>query len=368
MMRDRLLSLVRTPWVDVAWVLFVGLNLLAMQVSPPWQTIPFLIIWVSLTALYGFRLWRLGSALLAAGAVTLATGGLISFQVAIGQQDGEYLVEVPLLAVMFVVVVWHARRRQAAVEEARRVSDHNLRLLDRQRRFLQDASHELGTPITVALGHTELIQRLATDPTIAADARMATEELLRLRRLASRLLLLASADGPDFLRAAPVGMDELILDAIDRWAHSPRRWTLGEVAPLIVQGDRDSLVLALDALIENAVHHTAADGRIELGVRREGTAVVVAVADSGSGVPASEAERIFDRFARIDMARSRATGGFGLGLAIVKAIAEAHRGSVRVRSDAGLGSVFELVLPELAAEVAPGRAPYPEGVPSAAAG
>src|SRR5207237_10911017 len=163
---DRFLSAVRSSWLDIAWVLFVGLNLVAMQVSPPWQTVPFLIIWVSLTALYGFRLWKLGSTIVTVAAVTLATGGLITTQVLRGQQDGEYLVEVPLLAVMFVVMVWHARRRQTALEEMKRVSDHNFRLLDRQRRFLQDAAHELRTPITVALGHTDLVQRAVADPAL----------------------------------------------------------------------------------------------------------------------------------------------------------------------------------------------------------
>lgn len=349
MWRDGVLRWAHSYWLDIAWVVFVGLNLLAMQVSPPWQTIPFLIIWVSLTALYGYRLWRLGSTIVMVTSVTLATGGLITVQVLKGLQDTEYLVEVPLLAVMFVIMVWHARRRQAAMDEVRRVSDHNLSLLERQRRFLQDASHELGTPITVALGHTELIQKAAADPVIAEDAKVATDELLRLRHLANRLLLLASMDGPDFLRLAPVEVGELVLDALGRWNHASRRWSVGAMTEATVQADRDSLTLALDALIENAVHHTPEDGRIELAVRLDGQDVIVLVADSGPGVPAGEVARIFDRFTRTDPARSRGNGGFGLGLAIVRAIAEAHGGSARVRSDPGCGAAFELVLPRSSA-------------------
>jgi signal transduction histidine kinase len=305
MWRDRLTRSIRASWVDIAWVLFVGANLIAMQVSPPWQTVPFLIIWVSLTALYGFRLWRLGTTIVAVAAVTLATGGLITVQVLRGEQDAEYLIEVPLLAVMFVIMVWHARRRQAAMTETRRVSDHNLRLLERQRRFLQDASHELGTPITVALGHTELIQRAAADPGIAADARVAIDELLRLRGLANRLLLLASADGPDFLRAAPVRIDRLVLDALARWNGGPRRWSTGGVVEATVQGDEEALLQALDALMENAVQHTPEGGRLELSARRDGGDVVLVVADSGPGIAGAEVGRIFDRFARVDSARSR---------------------------------------------------------------
>jgi signal transduction histidine kinase len=345
MWHDRVFRWARSYWLDIVWVAFVGLNLFAMQVSPPWQTIPFLIIWVSLTALYGYRLWRLGSTVVMVTAVTLATGGLITFQVLKGLQDTEYLVEVPLLGAMFVIMVWHARRRQAALEEMKRVADHNLRLLERQRRFLQDASHELGTPITVALGHTELIQKAVADPAIAEDARVAADELLRLRRLASRLLLLASADGPDFLRLVRVDAGELVLEAISRWNHVPRRWSVGAITDATVEADRDSLTMALDALIENAVHHTPEDRHIELGVRRDGQDIVIGVADSGPGVPSAERERIFDRFSRTDPARSREDGGFGLGLAIVRAIAEAHGGSARVRSGPGQGATFELVLP-----------------------
>jgi len=100
-------------WVDVAWVVFVGLNLAAMRLLTAWQTVPFLFIWVSLTAIYGFRLWRLQPTIMTLAAVTLATGGVIGVQVASGQEDGEYLAEVPLIAMMFLVMVWHGRRRLA---------------------------------------------------------------------------------------------------------------------------------------------------------------------------------------------------------------------------------------------------------------
>lgn len=345
MQRDRIVRLARAYWVDIAWVAFIGLNLLAMRLLTAWQTIPFLIIWVSLTAFYGFRLWRLGSTVLVVAVVTLATGGLIGWQVIRGQQDLDYLAEVPLIAMMFVVMVWHARRRVTATEEVRRVSEHNLLLLDRQRQFLQDVSHELGTPITIALGHAELIAHAATDHAIANDARVTVDELLRMRRLANRLLLLASTDGPDFLRPAPVDVAELMAETLRRWGQEPRRWSLGTLAEATVRADPDRLTVALDALIENAVGHTDSGGLIELSARLEGDCVVLGVADSGSGIPAAELGRIFGRFSRVDAGRSREIGGFGLGLAVVKAIAEAHHGTVQVRSTLGQGSVFELWLP-----------------------
>jgi two-component system OmpR family sensor kinase len=342
----------RAYWVDIAWVGFVGLNLAAMRLLPSWQTVPFLAIWVSLTAIYGFRLWRLQPTILTLATVTIATGGIIGVQVLKGQQDADYLAEVPLIALMFLVMVWHGRRRLAAteerlaaMEEVQRVSQENLRLLREQHRFLQDASHELGTPITVALGHAELIERAVTSTIVAEDARVVADELNRLRRLSTRMLLLASAGGPDFLQLSSVVVESVVIDAFDRWSHTPRRWGLNTVAEATVRGDRDRLALALDALLENAIAHTATDDRIEVSTRVEGGNVVLAVTDSGSGIPAADLDRIFDRFARADPRRSRESGGFGLGLAIVRAIAEAHHGSVQVHSTLGQGSTFEMILP-----------------------
>ena len=354
LLADRAYRFVRAYRLDIAWVVFIGLNLLAMRLIPAWQTVPFLIIWISLTAVYGFRLWHMGSTVLTVTVVTLATGGLIGWQVLRGKQDADYLAEVPLLAAMFVVMAWHARRRQTAMEEMKRVSEHNLLLLGQQRQFLQDVSHELGTPITIALGHAELITHAATDQAIAKDARVAVDELLRMRRLSNRLVLLASTDSPDFLRPVPVDTPELMMETLHRWSQTPRRWSLGSLTETPVQADRDRLTLALDALIENAVDHTEPDSRIELSARRSGEQVVLAVRDWGSGIPAADIGHIFDRFTRVGKGRSRDTGGFGLGLAVVKAIAEAHGGSVEVRSSVGQGSVFELSLP--AATAYPGLA------------
>ncbi len=339
-------------WVDIAWAVFVGINLAAMRLLPAWQTVPFLAIWVSLTAIYGFRLWRLQPTILTLATVTLATGGIIGVQVLKGQQDADYLAEVPLIALMFLVMVWHGRRRLAAtqerltaLEQVQRVSEENLRLLEQQRQFLQDASHELGTPITVALGHAELIERAVTDQGVAADARVVAGELARLRRLTNRLLLLASAGSPGFLHMAPVATDSLILDALERWGHAPRRWRLGKAAEATVIGDGDRLIVALDALLENAVAHTKPGDLIEVSVRQEGDRTVISVTDSGCGIPLADLEHIFGRFTHAEAYRSREAGGFGLGLPIVQAIAEAHQGSVRVRSASHQGSTFEIVLP-----------------------
>ncbi len=332
----------RSSWADIAWVVFAGANLAAMRLLPQWQAVPFLAIWVSLTVLYGLRLWRLQPAVLTVATVTLATGGIIGVQAIEGRRDADYLVEVPLVALMFLVMVLHGRRRLAAMEEAQRASAQNLRLREQQRLFVLDASHELGTPITVALGHAELIEQAATDKQVAEDARVVVGELNRLRKLAGRLLLLAASQNPGFLDLAPVAADSVVIDALDRWGHAPRRWQLGEMAGASIPADRERLAVALDALLENAIAHTGNGDCIELSARLQDGHAVFAVADSGCGIPEADLERIFAQFARSHPYRSGQSGG--LGLPVARAIAEAHHGTIRVLSSPGCGSTFEILI------------------------
>jgi len=355
----------RENWVDIAWAAFALANLAAMAYFPTWETVPFHFIWVSLTLLYGFRVWRARPTMWVLGAVMATTATFILNDIARGDQPAGELTEVPLMAAMFLAMVWHARRRLTAMEEIERVSGENLRLLERERRFVQDASHELRTPITVALGHAELIERAATDPMVAEDARVIADELERLRRLADRLLLLAGQEDPDFLHRLSVEVGAIVLDAYHRWAVTPRRWLLGDLDEVQAEADPDRLAVALDALIENAVNHTRPEDSIEMSVQRSVATAVISVRDSGTGISRADLDRIFHRFARADPGRSRNTGGFGLGLSIVRAIAEAHGGSVGVRSTPGEGSVFEILLPASPSELPPAELLSREREPAA---
>jgi signal transduction histidine kinase len=338
-------------WVDIAWGIFAVINLLGMLVFATWETVPFHFIWVSITILYGFRVWRMKPTLVVLGAIIVLTGAVLIFDIARGTQPLDELTEVPLMSAMFLAMVWHARRRLVATEQMRRVSDENLQLLERERRFIQNASHELRTPITVAIGHAELLQR-ATDPaTMATDARVVLEELMRLRRLSERLLLLAAAEHPDFLHKRPIEIEPVLVEALHRWSPTPRQWRLGATDEAVAEADAERLALAIDALVENAVKHTTPDDWIELSVHRN-HGVEIMVADSGTGIGHKDLEHIFERFARGDISRQRDAGGLGLGLSIVKTIAEAHGGRLRVRSELGHGSQFEIVLAEATSPLA----------------
>jgi signal transduction histidine kinase len=346
----------RVAWVDVAWVLFSVVNLLCILVFQRWETVPFHFIWISLTLLYGFRVWATRPTLWVLTLVMVTTFAAIGWDVYRGSQSVDELNEVPLMAIMFWLMVWHAQRRLDADHERDLVSDENARLLGTQRQFLQDASHQLRTPITIALGHAELLARELTDQTEQRDIQVVVGELTRLRRLSERLLIIAASEDPDFLRPEPIDLDGFMMDVIARWQPTAdRQWQVGRLDAVTVVADRERLGLAVDALLENAVRHTASGDMIGLSVLVNGPGLPVRmiVADTGEGIAPSELEHIFDRFRTgsppggTAAAGITATGskGTGLGLALVRAVANAHGGDVRVRSTPGAGSEFELVLP-----------------------
>jgi signal transduction histidine kinase len=270
-----------------------------------------------------------------------------------------HYVWIALALVMFGLLMRQAHRRQAADLERARVSEENVRLLAAQRRFLQDASHQLRTPITIALGHAELLASELTDRQHSRDIDLVVGELTRLKSLAERLLLIATSENPDFLRPEPIPLDDFLAEVLRRWRPAAeRRWQLGRLEAATVSADRERLGLAVDALLENAVQHTGAGDLIRLSVRggpHSPTAHLV-VEDAGAGIAPAELAHVFDRF----RSGSSASGprGTGLGLALVRAIAYGHGGEVLVRSTPGAGSTFEIVLPAATEEWA-SPAPLP---------
>ena len=312
-----------------------------------WETVPFHFIWVSLTLLYGFRVWRpLPTALVLAG-VCATTGTLIVSDVQAGTQEWSELTEVPLMSAMFLAMVWHARRRQEATRDVERIAESRAQLLERQERFLHDVSHELRTPVTIARGHLEL---LGLEHPASPELGVALDELGRIERIINRLLLLAKTERPDFLAKREIDVESFLEDVFVRWSDVvPRVWRLGSVPPGSLLADDEALRTALDALLENAVKHTEPYEAIELRARVEGESLFLEVADEGSGIPPDDVDRIFNRFARVDDARNRSAGGVGLGLAIVDAIARAHGGHVDA-FPRGRGSLFSLCVPGFTAD------------------
>jgi signal transduction histidine kinase len=335
-------------WPGLAWTALSLLNVAAMAAWPAADTIPFHLIAIGFTVLYWFRIWPADPMLWGLGIVTITTVTGIGLDVLHDAQQIEEVTEMPLMAAMFVATVWHANRRITADHERHLVGEENARLLNAQRRFLQDASHHLRTPVTIALTHAELLARDLTGRTELGDVQVVIGEMGRLRRLSERLLVIAAADDPDFLHPEPIALDEFVIETVRRWRPTAqRRWQLGPLDPATVRADLERLGLAVDALLENAVRHTSDDDVIQMSVvRGQGGTIRMIVSDTGSGIPAAELPHVFERFRT--GSHPRGSRGTGLGLALVRAVAAAHGGRVRVRSVPGEGSEFELALPPAA--------------------
>lgn len=337
----RAFAAARRHGLETGWgVLLVACHV-AMVAWPEWHTIPFYLVWISLAVIYGLRVWKPRTTVLVLAMVSATTASALGFDVVVLHQDWRMLIKVPLMAMLFSVIVWQARARAVAL----RASEHDARelqaALERQERFIHDASHELKTPVTIARGHLELLRRRGQ-----RDIRIALEELGRIEAILGQLLLLAAAGQPDFLRPEPVDVEPFMEDLFIRWCEvAPRNWRLGPVVQGTVRADPERLRTALDALLDNAVKYSDAHSAIELRARWGGNhELVIEVEDEGVGISKEALGRIFARFGRADTARTRSEGGAGLGLAIVDAIAEQHRGRRSVQSGPR-GSVFALHLP-----------------------
>ena len=348
-------STLRRRWVEIAWATFAAANVAVIVMLRDWETIPFHFVWVSLTIVYGFRVWRLRTTMVLLLVVMAVTGAALAWTVARGNERLDELTEVPLMAAMFVAMVWHAHRRRAAIEETERLAESEHRLLEGQREFVRDASHELRTPITVARGHAELIRDSGVNGQVASDARVVLDELGRLARLSERLLILTAADDPGFLSRAEIDVEPLVVGLMRRWSPTAERaWRVRVTAEGTVRADRERLETALDALMENAVKATDEGSAILVGSRADGHRLLLEVTDEGRGIGAENLHRIFEPFSKIEPDRARKNGGTGLGLSIAKAIVDAHGGSIAVDSAEGHGTTFRISLPGF-------RPPEPDG-------
>jgi heavy metal sensor kinase len=218
------------------------------------------------------------------------------------------------------------------------------------RRFTADAAHELRTPLTALKGGIEVALRASRSVGEYREVLTASlEEVNRLIRVAEDLLLLSRSSTDAGIRRERVELQPLLLETLDIGIRLAREtgvvMSLSGITPAQVIGSESALRRALLNLVENAVKYTPAGGRVELSLAREGPWVFVAVEDTGIGIDAADAERIFEPFVRLDEARSRETGGSGLGLTIARSVVVAHGGTLSLESAPKAGSRFTVRLP-----------------------
>ena len=240
--------------------------------------------------------------------------------------------------------------------EARRVDEI-------RRDFVANDSHELKTPIGALRLLAEAVSDAADDPDAVRHfaARM-EREAVRLTTLVQEIIDLSRLQVADALHAPePVSVDDVVAEAVDRVSLAAQRKRIevgvGGDHGGVVYGDHNLLVTAVRNLVDNAIAYSPDATRVGVTVRRSGGLVEVAVSDQGLGIGAAAQERVFERFYRVDPARSRQPGGTGLGLSIVKHVAANHGGEVTVWSVEGEGSTFTLRLPDSAQRARPPRVP-----------
>lgn len=219
---------------------------------------------------------------------------------------------------------------------------------EREKSFVSNASHELRTPLTAFRGHVKLIKRWGKQNPEVLEQSIAAldQESERMQRLIVQLLTLART-GNIHSEKVKVNLSHTIQDAIRQLWNGDQKISLKEslAKHAFVLGDEEQLRQVAVILLENAIRYTNSGGSIKVRVGKQKDSVYLSVADSGIGIPAEDLDKIFDRFYRVDKARSRETGGTGLGLSIARELVQNHAGRITVDSKLGEGSTFTVFFP-----------------------
>jgi signal transduction histidine kinase len=319
--------------------------LVLMMTWEGWEALPFHFIYIAVSVAYGLRMWQVRAAAMAIGFVAITTGALTIVAVERGTEGPAELAEVPLMTLLFLTMVLHVHTRQ-------RVTGLISQLLEQERRLRAYATHELMTPLTVARGEIELLERQAVVPReqVTHAHEVVLEELRRAEQVVSDLLLAArvAVAVPSTER---INADDLLCDTAERWhEHVQGGLVVGAVACGTVEVARDDLLRALDNVLANAARHSGADAAIMISSAARDGRLRIRIEDTGSGIAPQDLPFIFDWFYRSAATRLSERQGSGLGLAIVRNVVEAHGGTVTIESELGAGTAVTIELPGFEAE------------------
>jgi len=221
----------------------------------------------------------------------------------------------------------------------------------KQRQFVADASHELRTPLAIIQAESSLaLGKRRTQEELRKSLELVSQEVAYMSDIVGKLLLLARSDaGVEPVNFQDVNIRDILVELsqdVEALAQEKDlRFTLGSMDSLTIKGDRLKLRQLFLIILDNAIRYTPGGGSISGSLVRRNDSTVASIGDTGIGIPAEHLPFIFDRFYRVDKARSHAEGGMGLGLSIAMSIAKMHGGKIEVESQAGVGTTFRIVLP-----------------------
>jgi signal transduction histidine kinase len=351
-----------------AWTVWAAGCTIAMYARPGAETVPYHLGWAGFALAFGLGTWSRWQLVTALTWYTLATGFSLEREWWLGRIEWEETTEIPLMLMLIMLMVWHTRRRQAALAHITKLAARDVQAcLDREQ-LMQLTSHELRTPLTIARGYVELLGARAAEaaePENQQDLAVVADEIERLSRVSERLVRMIRLQ--DETTNEPVDVDEVMAQAVERWnVVADRRWIL-EAAAGRVLGSPERLRTALDTLVENAIRYTSVGDTIRLAGSRRLDEVVVGVFDSGTGltdlqiaaINSGEGSALGATSAYVAGAvPPTATGevappdpsaplrGTGLGLSIVRSLANARGGTLHASHAPDGGAAMILTFPQ----------------------
>jgi signal transduction histidine kinase len=345
--------------IDVALTLFCALMLTSMWVFTGAETIPYHFLFLAVAMVYGFRVWPMRRTTVVVAVITFSTGYMFLRAYRAGSIGLDEMSEVLLMPLLLMAMVWHARRRHAAMRATQRLAEANRALLEREHELLRDTSHAIRAPITIARGHVELAVSESSEASVIEDLQVVIRQLDRTETLSSRLLSLSAFDAEGVRNFDMIDLTDVIRRVSQDWAGGgDRTWVHQFGPPTWILGEVVGIEAAIDATVENAIHFTRSCDTIRLSCRKIDGFVLVQVADSGPGIDERDRPFVFDRFWH--RAAPDGVVGSGLGLSMVWAVTKAHGGHVSAEVAPEGGVVISMAFPRPTASM---DQPFPEPAP-----
>jgi signal transduction histidine kinase len=308
------------------WAVGAAVCAIAMWFLPGTVTIPFHLIWIGLSLVYGFTLWRPMELAAMAGVTAAVTGAIMVHHAASGQIAWLETAEVPLSVALIAVTAALVRRRHLALIEVAAAAEENRRYAERRQHLMRQIAHELRTPITVARGFTELLAERHPDADTTDDTQTVLDELDKAARITHRLVTLIGLDAP--YAHEPVDLPAELTRVVRRWTPAAdRQWTVS-CSGTTVLANRDRLEAVLDCLLDNSVKFTGPGDRISVTGHVAATGWTITVADTGPSPDAPPTRQ-----------------GTSLGLAMARTVAESWGGAIRLDPQPHGGTIVTLHVP-----------------------
>ncbi|PVU82642.1 hypothetical protein DDP54_06075 [Cellulomonas sp. WB94] len=340
------------PWGDLfyLWLGIAAVCSALMWIWPGDETIPYHVAWAAFALQYGLGNWPLRRAVTGLALCAFATGGVLVVRAATGVIPWQETAEIPLMSLLMVLMVWHVRRRQIALATVTLMAERAREEARAREHLTRLTSHEMRTPLTISRGYIELLLAREQEPDQRRDLIVIDDELDRLTRVTERLLRAIRLQGGAEL--APVDLDALLRQTVERWAQVAHRTWVVDARAGEYRGSAERMRASLDTLIENALRYTVDGDTVRLTATRGAEQLEVSVADSGSGLSDEQVEAINQAADEVEPPRDELSQT-GLGLGLVRGLVTARGGRLLAGVAPEGGALLVLQLPLAPADGGP---------------